>query len=54
LWTFELEDWRSIGRGFQFLYPYMEDKRKWPFAEDVEHFDGWPARIGGCCSPASG
>jgi hypothetical protein len=47
LWSFELEDGRSIGRGFQFLYPYMEDKGKWPFGEDVEHFEGWPARISG-------
>ncbi|TBL78514.1 alginate lyase family protein [Paenibacillus thalictri] len=54
LWTYELEDGRGIGQGFQFLYPYMEDKRKWPYGADVEHFEGWPARIAGLLFASAG
>lgn len=45
LWEFTLEDGRSIGRGLDFLYPYIEDRDKWPYSEDVEHFSHWPHRM---------
>jgi hypothetical protein len=27
-----------------FVFPYIADKSKWPFAKDVEYFDDLPAR----------
>lgn len=45
LWDFELEDGRGIRKGLEFLYPYLEDKSKWPYPADIEHFEEWPARV---------
>ncbi|MCS7458805.1 alginate lyase family protein [Paenibacillus doosanensis] len=45
LWSFELPDGRSIRRGLDFLFPYLNDKSSWPLPPDVEHFDGWPAQV---------
>lgn len=45
LWTFELPDGRGIKKGIEFLLPYLEDKRRWPHSADVEHFEGWPAKM---------
>lgn len=45
LWKFELKDGRCIRKGMEFLYPYLEDKSKWPFRQDVEHFKAWPAAV---------
>jgi hypothetical protein len=44
LWTFTLPDGRSMGKAVAFMYPYMADKRKWPYRKDVEYFDQWPVR----------
>jgi hypothetical protein len=44
LWTWTLADGRGIGKAMQFLYPFMRDKSKWPFAKDVMYFDEWPVR----------
>lgn len=44
LWTFQLPDGRSIGKAVAFMYPYMLDKKKWPYKHDVEYFDQWPVR----------
>lgn len=45
LWQFELADGRGIRKGLSYLYPYMNDKSSWPYPPDVEHFDGWPAKV---------
>lgn len=45
LWEFNLSDGRGIGRGFEFLYPYLADRNKWPYGRDIEGFDAWPAGI---------
>ncbi|MDI6619020.1 MAG: alginate lyase family protein [Clostridiales bacterium] len=45
LWDFKLKDGRSISKGLEFLYPYLEDKSRWLYDADVEHFDGWPVRM---------
>jgi hypothetical protein len=42
LWTYETADGRSIKKGIEFLYPYVADKSKWPFAKDVMYWDQWP------------
>jgi beta-galactosidase len=44
LWTFTLKDGRGIQKGLEFLFPYLQDKSKWPYPPDVEHFDKWPVR----------
>ena len=44
LWSYETEDGRSVGKGIDFLMPYLEDKSSWFLPPDVEHFDSWPAR----------
>jgi hypothetical protein len=41
---FATEDGRGICKGTAFLFPYLEDKRRWPYAKDVEHFDALPVR----------
>ncbi|WP_284638178.1 alginate lyase family protein [Paenibacillus silviterrae] len=47
LWNYELPDGRGIRRGFAYLFPYLADKESWPYPPDIEHDEGWPARISG-------
>lgn len=42
LWRFQLNDGRSIRKGIEYMYPYVEDKQKWPYKEDVMYWDEWP------------
>lgn len=42
LWTFQTADGRSIKKGIEYLYPYVADKSKWPFKQDVMYWDNWP------------
>ncbi|MFT3827167.1 MAG: alginate lyase family protein [Chitinophagaceae bacterium] len=42
LWQYSTIDGRSIAKGISFLYPYLADKGKWPFAKDVMYWDEWP------------
>src|SRR5512139_259647 len=44
LWVWTTPDGRGMRRAMAFLYPYMRDKSKWPFARDVMYFDKWPVR----------
>jgi hypothetical protein len=44
LWEFTLPDGRNMRKAVQFLYPYIVDKSKWPYAKDVMHFDAFPVR----------
>ncbi len=44
LWRLQLSEGRSVRQAMQFLYPYLADKSKWPYAKDVEHWEGWPTR----------
>jgi len=45
--TFQLPDGRGICKAAEFLYPYLKDKRAWPYRKDVEHFDALPVRSAG-------
>ncbi|MEC0227555.1 alginate lyase family protein [Paenibacillus alba] len=45
LWNFELPDGRGIRKGLSYLFPYLQDKSTWPYPPDVEHFEGWPAKV---------
>jgi hypothetical protein len=44
LWHFTTADGRGIDRGIEFLFPYLRDKSRWPYANDVLHWDDWPVR----------
>jgi hypothetical protein len=44
LWKFELPDGRGIRRAVARMYPFLEDKSKWPLKPDVQAWDGWPTR----------
>ncbi len=42
LWNYATPDGRNIGKGIQFLFPYVKDKNAWPHPHDVMHWDSWP------------
>lgn len=42
LWEYQMPDGRSVKKGIAYLYPYLADKGKWPFAHDVMYWDNWP------------
>ncbi len=44
LWRYRLPDGRGIQRGMDFLFPYMKDKKSWPYRHDVEYWRNWPVR----------
>lgn len=37
----------ALCRAAAFLYPYLDDKSKWPYAHDIQHWDAWPVRSPG-------
>jgi hypothetical protein len=39
LWSYQTEDGKSIKKGIEFLYPFLNDKNKWPFPKDVMYWD---------------
>ncbi len=47
LTSYALPDGRGLARAAEFLYPYLRDRSKWPYAHDVEHFDSLPVRSPG-------
>ena len=42
LWNYQTPDGRSIKKGIAYLYPFVADKNKWPFRQDVMHWEAWP------------
>lgn len=44
LWTFIGPNGKGVADAVAFVFPYVSDKSKWPFAKDVEYFDDLPAR----------
>ncbi len=44
LWSFETRDSRGLRKAVAFMVPFIRDKRTWPYAHDVEHFDELPVR----------
>jgi Alginate lyase len=44
LWNFMLDDGRNIHKGMEFMFPFWQDKSKWPKKPDVNAWDAWPAR----------
>ena len=33
-----------MAKAMAYLFPYLEDKKKWPKPPDVMYFDQWPVR----------
>lgn len=44
LWQFELPNGNGYKRAVDFMFPFIQDKSKWPYAHDVEYFDDIPNR----------
>ena len=44
LWEFALPSGNRYKQAVDFMFPYILDKSKWPFAHDVEYFDDLPNR----------
>lgn len=44
LWFHTLPEGQGIQKGLDFIFPYIEDKKLWPYPADVMHFDAFPAR----------
>jgi hypothetical protein len=42
LWNYETADGRSVKKGIEFLYPFVEDKHKWTYPPDVMYWKEWP------------
>jgi hypothetical protein len=44
LWHYEVPDGRGMRKAVAYLFPYIKDKRKWPYPPDVMYYDQWPVR----------
>ncbi len=44
LWEYTTEDGRNMHQAAEFLYPFVQDKSKWPYQHDVMFWDFWPVR----------
>ena len=44
LWEFVTPDGRGLRHMMEFMVPYIDDKSKWPYPHDVEHWDDFPVR----------
>jgi len=47
LFEYETKDGKSLKKGLEFIYPYVEDKSKWPYEKDIYIWNEWPV-----CHPA--
>ena len=44
LWKFTTPDGKSLRLGMEYIYPFIADKTKWPFAKDIYIWEEWPVR----------
>lgn len=42
LWQYRTADGKSIQKGIEFLYPFIADKTRWSYAQDVMYWNEWP------------
>lgn len=42
LWSFRLEDGRTMKKAIEFLYPFIENKSLWTSQKDVMYWEEWP------------
>jgi hypothetical protein len=44
LWQYSLLGGARYKKAVDFMFPFIQDKSKWPYAHDVEYFDDLPNR----------
>lgn len=44
LFSYALPDGQGFATAMAFMFPFIADKKSWPYARDVEYFDNWPVR----------
>jgi hypothetical protein len=44
LFQYETKDGKSLKLGLHFLYPFIKNKKKWPYKKDVMYWDDWPTK----------
>ena len=44
LFEFKTEKGLSLKNGMEYIYPFIADKSKWPFAKDIYIWEEWPVR----------
>ena len=44
LWRFQLPNGNSYKKAVEFMFPFIESKKRWPYKPDVEYFDDLPNR----------
>jgi hypothetical protein len=44
LWQFALPNGHTYKKAVDFMFPFIQDKNKWPYPHDVEYFDDLPNR----------
>lgn len=44
LWEYRTTDGKTLKKGMEFIYPFIVNKSKWPFAKDIYIWDEWPVR----------
>jgi hypothetical protein len=47
LWEYKTEGGLSLKNGLEFIFPFIADKSKWPFAKDIYIWEEWPVRQSG-------
>ena len=44
LWEFTTPDGKNLHKAVEYIYPFIEDKKKWPKKPDVMFWEFWPVR----------
>lgn len=44
LFRFTLPDGRGFGTAIAYMFPFLQDKQKWPHAHDIQYWTNWPVR----------
>jgi hypothetical protein len=42
LWSWQTSDGKSVKKGIEFLWPFVDDKTKWTYNKDVMYWENWP------------
>lgn len=44
LFSYTTTDGKSLKKGMEYIFPFISDKTKWPFAKDIYIWEEWPVR----------
>jgi hypothetical protein len=44
LFAYTTPDGKSLKKGLEYIFPFIADKTKWPFAKDIYIWEEWPVR----------